>query len=215
MRRHTAAEHHPPHHARRWLAMFFALLAALLVLYWCCEERFEPILDELAEYEARAAVTKAVDAAVNAELAAHPQRYTRVYTVQYSGTTPLAVQADAAALNAARLALVAAVNQALADLPPVQMTVPFGTLTDLSLFNELGPGWPLCFVPEAFAAGTVRESAETVAINATRYAASVELTVTVNMVLDGKNRVLYVTQSVPVASVIVGGDTPLYYAAGG
>lgn len=215
MRRHHISERRPPHRARRWLAMLFALSAALLMLYWCIEERFEPILDELAEYEARAAVSRAVDAAVAAELAAHPQRYARVYTVQYSGATPLAVQADAALLNDACLTLTEAVNQALTDLPPVQMTVPFGTLTDLSLLNALGPGWPLGFVPEAFAAGTVRESAGTVAINATRYAASVELIVTVNTVLDGKNRVLYVTQSVPLASVIVGGDTPLYYAAGG
>lgn len=215
MRRRTVPERRPPRRLRRWLVISFALLTVLLMLYWCVEERFEPILDELAEYEARAAVSRAVDAAVAAELAAHPQRYAQVYTVQYNGTEPSAVQADAAALNDACLTLTAAVNQALADLPPVQMTVPFGTLTDLSLLNALGPGWPLGFVPEAFAAGTVRESAETVAINAARYAAAVELTVTVNTVLDGKNRVLYVAQNVPLASVIVGGDTPLYYAAGG
>ncbi len=204
-----------PRRPWRWLAAAGVLLWALLALCWYVEDRFEPILDELAEYEVRAAVTQAVNAAVSAELAAHPQRYAQVYRVQYNGTVPAAVQADAAAMNAARLALVAAVNGALQAMPRIRMRVPFGTLTGFSLLNNLGPGWPLSFTPEAFAEGTIQESAAAVGINSTRYAAALDLTVTINMVLDGKNRVLYAASTVPVASVLVSGQTPLYYAAGG
>lgn len=203
------------HRWRRWLAAAPVLLCALLVLCRYVEDRFEPVLDELAEYEVRAAVTQAVDTAVSAELAAHPQRYERVYRVRYDGAVPTAVQADAAALNEARLALVAAVNAALQAMPRIRVRVPFGTLTGFSLLNNLGPGWPLSFVPQAFAEGTIQESAETVGINSTCYRAALTLTVTINMVLDGKNRVLYAADTVPVASVVVSGETPLYYAAGG
>ena len=213
--RRPYAKKHPRRRLWRCFAAALALLWLLLALCWYVEDRFEPILDELAEYEVRAAVTQAVNAAVSAELAAHPQRYAQVYRVQYNGTVPAAVQADAAAMNEARLALVAAVNAALQGMPRIRMRVPFGTLTGFSLLNNLGPGWPLSFAPEAFAEGTIRESAETVGINSTRYRASLTLTVTINMVLDGKNRVLYAASTVPVASVIVSGETPLYYAAGG
>lgn len=216
MVRRSAARPKPPHRALhralRWLAAALALGWAVLALCWYVEDRFEPILDELAEYEASAAVTRAVNNAVTVEMAAHPQRYAAVYTVQYNGSAP-AVQADAAALNAARLDLIAAVNAALAELPPVRRWVPFGTLTGFSLLNGLGPGWPLCFTPQAYAEGTVRESAETVGINQTCCKAVLELRVSVNMVLDGKNRVLETVQTVPLASVLVSGETPALYAA--
>lgn len=195
------------------LTAVLALVWAVLALCWYIEDRFEPVLDELAEYEAQAAVNRAVNIAITAEMAAHPHRFAGVYTVQYNGKVPT-VQADAAGLNAACLALVTAANTALADLPPVYRRVPFGTLTGFSLLNNLGPGWPLCFTPQAYAEGSVRETAQTVGINQISYLAVLDLRISVNMVLDGKNRVLNMTQTVPLASVIVGGDTPLYYAAG-
>jgi len=40
-----------------------------------------------------------------------------------------------------------------------------------------------------------------------------ELTVTVNMVLDGRTATLTVTDTVPLASVLICGDTPSAYAS--
>ena len=43
--------------------------------------------------------------------------------------------------------------------------------------------------------------------------AVLELTVTVNMVLDGRTATLTVTDTVPLASVLICGDTPSAYAS--
>lgn len=213
--RHKSAAQHPHHRWRAW-ALFFVLLAwAGLALCWGIEDRFDPILDELAEYEGRAAVVRAMNAAVAAELAARPGFCDGLYTLQYAADgTVQTVRADAAAMAAARTALLTAVETALAALPPVERMVPFGTLTGFSLLNGLGPGWPLSLQPEGYAEGEIVERTETTAIDRTRYSAVLEITVTVNMVLDGKNRVLQISNTVPLASVLVSGEVPLYYAGG-
>lgn len=67
--------------------------------------------------------------------------------------------------------------------------------------------------PQGYVQGVVRETAESLSINTTRCTAVLELTVTVNMVLDGRTATLTVTDTVPLASVLICGDTPSAYAS--
>ena len=56
--------------------------------------------------------------------------------------------------------------------------------------------------------GAVRETAESLSINTTRCTAVLELTVTVNMVLKNvSTATLTVTDTVPLASVLICGDS--------
>lgn len=221
MRRKGAGRPHVPaaksSRRRYWrylgTALFIGAAALALCLY--IENRVDPILDELAEYEARATVTQALDRAVAAFCERAGPLCPQAYRLQYAQDGEVqAVIADAEALDDACRGLTAAVDLALQSLPQRVVYVPFGTLTGLSLLNGLGPGWGLCLQPQAYATGSVREAAEQISVNCTRYSAWLELQVTINMVLDGKNRVLDVRSSIPVASVTVRGQTPLYYGAG-
>ena len=99
------------------------------------------------------------------------------------------VQLDTARANAAKVQLTAAVQQSLAALPKTDYLIPFGSLTNNSLLSE------------------------SLSINTTRCTAVLELTVTVNMVLDGRTATLTVTDTVPLASVLICGDTPSAYAS--
>lgn len=178
------------------------------------ETRFDPILDELAEYEARAAVAQAVQSTAQRHAQQNADAYAALYTLERDAAGQvLSVTADTAAMNAVRLALAAAVSEALQALPAQKRWIPFGTLTGFSLLNGLGPGWPLSLQPEGYVESELEESAEGAAVNRVRYTAAVRLHVTINMVLDGKNRVLYLDSRVPLASVLVSGEVPLYYAA--
>ena len=197
----------------QWAAL---LLTVILLLCRLLELRFDPILDELAEYEARAAVAQAVEAAAQRHARQNAGAYAGLYALQTDAAGQvLSVTADTAAMNAVRLSLAAAVNAALKAMPAQKLHVPFGTLTGFSLLNSLGPGWPLSLQPEGYAESELEESAESVAVNRVRYTAAVRLHITVNMVLDGKNRVLYLDSRIPLASVLVSGEIPLYYGAGG
>ena len=109
--------------------------------------------------------------------------------------------------------LTAAVQQSLAALPKTDYLIPFGSLTNNSLLSGLGPGWEFTLQPQGYVQGVVRETAESLSINTTRCTAMLELTVTVNMVLDGRTATLTVTDTVPLASVLICGDTPSAYAS--
>ena len=169
----------------------------------------KPTLHQLAEYEARAATVQAMQAAVSSQLqTAEPTLCEALYTQQGEF-----IRLDTARANVAKVQLTAAVQQSLVALPETDYLIPFGSLTNNSLLSGLGPGWEFTLQPQGYVQGTIRETAESLSINTTRCTAVLELTVTVNMVLDGRTATLTVTDTVPLASVLIRGDIPSAYAA--
>ena len=157
---------------------------------------------------ARAATVQAMQSAVSAQLQTMPTLCEALYIQRGE-----LVQLDTARANAAKVQLTAAVQQSLATLPKTDYLIPFGSLTNNSLLSGLGPGWEFTLQPQGYVQGAVRETAESLSINTTRCTAVLELTVTVNMVLDGRTATLTVTDTVPLASVLICGDTPSAYAS--
>ena len=199
---------------RRTFVKFY--LAAALVLAAAALWQFsryvnttvKPTLHQLAEYEARAATVQAMQSAVSAQLQTVPDLCEALYTQQGE-----LVQLDTARANAAKMQLTAAVQQSLAALPGTDYLIPFGSLTNNSLLSGHGPGWRFSLQPQGYVQGKIRETAESLSINTTRCTAALELTVTVNMVLDGRTATLTVTDTVPLASVLIRGDIPQAYAS--
>ena len=91
--------------------------------------------------------------------------------------------------------------------------VPFGSLTNNSLMSGLGPGWLLSIRPKGYVQGEIRETTQSLSINTTRYSAVLQLSVTVNMILDGSTATLTVAADYPLASLLVCGDIPNAYAS--
>lgn len=199
---------------RRTFIKFYvmtALLLAVLALWQFSRyvnTTVKPTLHQLAEYEARAATVQAMQAAVSAQLQTTPTLCEALYTQQGE-----LIQLDTVRANAAKVQLTAAVQQSLAALPETDYLIPFGSLTNNSLLSGLGPGWEFSLQPQGYMQGTIRETAESLSINTTRCTAVLELTVTVNMVLDGRTATLTVIDTVPLASVLIRGDIPSAYAS--
>ena len=201
---------------RRWVRRGLALLLAAAGLYvYLVETEVKPRVEELAEYECRAIVVQAMNEAVSAEMQRTPALYQDLYTLTYAPNGALcAVQADTAALNRAQLALVDAVQQALAALPARSWTFPLGSLSGWSVLGGLGPDWEMQLQPRGYVEGRMEEEAESLSINRTRYTVSLALQVTINMVLDGKNSTAVVAECIPVASLLLEGEVPTYYSGG-
>lgn len=201
---------------RRWVRRGLALLLAAAGLYvYLVETEVKPRVEELAEYECRAIVVQAMNEAVSAEMQHTPALYQDLYTLTYAPNGALcAVQADTAALNRAQLALVDAVQQALAALPARSWTFPLGSLSGWSVLGGLGPDWEMQLQPRGYVEGRMEEEAESLSINRTRYTVSLALQVTINMVLDGKHSTAVVAERIPVASLLLEGEVPAYYSGG-
>ena len=207
----------PPHPVRRRLykvLMLFALLACGYV--YLVQTAFKPTLEELAEYECRAIVVQAMNEAVSREMELEPHLYKDLYTIQYTGDGQLqAVQADTAALSRARSALIQAVEDALALLQQTELEIPFGSLTGITALGGFGPPWKLTLLPDAYVEGSFREEVQSVSVNRTQYTITLDLQATISMVLDGNTATARVSDQVLIASVLLNGDTPTYYATGG
>lgn len=201
---------------RRWVRRGLALLLAAAGLYvYLVETEVKPRVEELAEYECRAIVVQAMNEAVSAEMQRTPALYQDLYTLTYAPNGTLcAVQADTAALNRAQLALVDAVQHALAALPARSWTFPLGSLSGWSVLGGLGPDWEMQLQPRGYVEGRMEEEAESLSINRTRYTVSLALQVTINMVLDGKHSTAVVAERIPVASLLLEGEVPTYYSGG-
>lgn len=209
MRRRTAAGRcRAKRRSLVWLAAALLLAGALHINRYV-NTVIKPTLHELAEYEARAATVQAVNRAVAAELSRQPALCSTLFA-DNGGILCL----DAARAGAAQAALIAAVQAEMDALPEISYRVPFGSLTNNSLLSGLGPGWPVQLQPQGYVQGEIRQTAESLSINTTRYCAVLHLSVTVNMILDGSTATLTVEQTCPLVSLLAGGEIPDVYATG-
>lgn len=212
MRRKCKKPFHPIRRRLSVVAVVFGLLGC--GYFYLVQTSFKPTLEELAEYECRAIVVNAMNRAVSEEMEAHPTLYQELYLLEYTDTGELlAVRADTAALNLARSALIQAVTDSLSVLEETDLEIPYGSLTGITAFGGLGPTWKLTLLPDAYVEGTLQEETRSVSVNRTQYTITLDLNVTISMILDGNTATAQVSDSIPVASLLLNGDTPAYYAA--
>ena len=204
-----------PNPVRRYTrTLLFTVILLTFGYLYLVQTSFKPTLEELAEYECRAIVVQAMNEAVSREMEENPLRYQDLYQLEYAGTGELqAVCSNTPALNQARTALIQAVEQSISLLDQTDLEIPFGSLTGITALGGLGPSWELSLLPDAYVEGTLREEVQSVSVNRTQYTITLDLKVTISMVLDGNTSTAQVCSQIPVASILLNGDTPTYYAA--
>ncbi len=212
MRRKTKKAPHPVR--QRLIALLLCLGLLVYGYFYLVQTAFKPTLEQLAEYECRAIVVQAVNRAVGQEMQAEPKLYEGLYTLQYDNSGKIqTVQTDTAALNRVRTALIQAVEEELSVLQQTSLEIPFGSLTGITALGGLGPSWELTLLPDAYVEGTIQEKVQSVSVNRTQYTITLDLNVTISMVLDGNTATAQVQDQIPVASILLDGEIPTYYSA--
>lgn len=199
---------------RRLQALLLAAVFLAGIYLYVVQTSFKPTLEELAEYECRAIVVQAMNDAAATEMEANPQLYEDLYQLEYDSSGALqAITANTPALNRARAALIRAVEDALAVLEETELEIPFGSLTGVTALGGLGPVWKLALLPDAYVEGSLLEEVQSVSVNRTRYTITLDLQATISMILDGNTATAQISSQIPIASILLNGDTPTYYAA--
>ena len=214
MRRRRAIRQKPQHRTAKIAGAIFTAFAALVWGVFChLDNVVQPVLQDLAEYECRAVMVRAMNRAVEQSIAAEPEQQTAIYQLQRNDSGRVtSLITDTAAANRDRLALVAAVEAEIHDLPEQETTIPLGSLVNYPIFNDFGPDWLLTLHPQGYVESALEESSETLSINTTRYTTTLVLQATVNMLLNGRATSMVVENRVPLASVLLTGDVPTYYS---
>lgn len=189
------------------LAAALAALALAVRAAAALDARIQPVLQEFAEYETRAAAVRLMNDAIAREMANNPARYADLYAADEAG----AVQSDPQALNLARASLIDAVSAALDAAPEQQLEIPLGSLMDSAILNDLGPRWTLTIRPRGYVDGELTETVVPIEINRVEYRIDLTLTTSVNMILDGRAHLLWVETTVPLAHLLLSGNIPGYY----
>ena len=181
---------------RRWPLRLWARLAAaagVAAFVWFnayVEREIQPTMMQIAEYEARRLTTQAVHQAVEERLGQEPQLCEGLYKFGEGY-----VELDATVANRVRSTLLS------------------GSLTGNYLLSGQGPGWKLKLQPEGYVQASWQESYESLSINTTRYTAELSLSVTVNMILDGRSETLTVREALPMLTLLLQGESPRAYAS--
>lgn len=192
-----------------WVKWSMILLVAVVLLFnMYVDSQIRPTLMELAEYEARAVTLQAIHNGVSQTMEETCEECAMIYTESEMG-----VQMNPGTVNYVRSVLVKNVQMQMQSLPEQEYTIPLGSLTGNSLLNGHGPGWKVNLQPEGYIEAKWQEKTESLSINTTRYSAEIVLSVTINMILDGRTETITVADSVPVTTILLQGQTPSVYAA--
>lgn len=192
----------------RCVVLAAGVLFSMVAFNHYIDQEIRPTLMKLAEYEARAITTETIHKAVDDQLQQTPNLCEGIYVIRADY-----LQMDPAAANRIRSQMICAVENAMQSLPEQVYTIPFGSLTGNSILNGHGPAWEVTLQPEGYVEARWQETGESLSINTTRYAAELLMEVTVNMILDGTTETLVVRDSIPLADILLRGDTPSVYAA--
>ena len=208
MRRCTAAGNKRARVRGVCLLLFAALLAGALWLNRYVNTKVKPTLHELAEYEARAATVQAVNNAVAAELLCAPSLCTGLFHPARQPCQPER-QCCSRRSGAAYPCRAGRDERPAGDVLHDSLRQP-----DRQFAAERPrPGWRLSLQPKGYVQGEIQEITESLSINTTRYSAVLQLSVTVNMILDGSTATLTVETEYPLVSLLIGGNTPGVYAS--
>lgn len=195
----------------RWLRIFavIALVAALLVYF---DTRLRPVITTMAQYQCRVVSMLAMNEAIMAELEEASDTALANVRRGENGTV-VAIETDAAALNALKARLTQAVSARLMELEKQEVRIPLGTLLGWQVLAGRGPDIRLQIVPASFVQAEVTDMLNTSGINQTQHRIMICFTVEMSAILPGYSTSVTVSDDVCVAETLIVGDVPQFYAA--
>lgn len=198
---------------RRWGRLFLPgwLPAAVgiglaLLLFIYLEARLHEPIRALSEHRFANAVQTVVNKAVSDALEERPGA---LVTMQTDGDGALStLTADTSALNRIRSNALEDILCNVNKLDSVDLGVPLGDLTGLTLWMGRGPVLPVRVVGESSASARISSTFSDAGINQTVHRLTLEVTVDATLLLPGGQDKVSATVSVPLSETVVVGEVP-------
>lgn len=194
-----------------WLSVVLAgaLLGALILWF---DRQLSPVLETLAESEVRNAVTAAVGDAISSGIVENGIDYDDIITVETDSTGRVtALKSNMAAANLLRSQLLAAALEEVSGLSERDFSIPMGNLLGMDVLSGRGPGVRVTVLSAGAASAVYRNEFTAAGVNQTLHRVLLEITVTVRILLPGRNLETAVTTPVCVAETVIVGQVPETY----
>lgn len=194
-----------------WVSVLLAAVMLGSLIFWF-DRQLRPVLETLAEDEARAAVTAAVNDAICAELAENAVLYGELVTMETDGSGRItALRSNMAGMNLLRAKLLDAALKEVSGLSQRDFSIPLGSLLEMDILSGHGPGVRVAVLSSGTAGAEFENTFTAAGVNQTLHRVYLEISVEIHILLPGRRLETTVSAPVCVAETVIVGQVPGTY----
>lgn len=207
----------PPHTRPMFKRLNKGLVACVIITFICvclivAYARIRPLISKLAESKASYIATMSMNEAINMRMLENDIKYDDLIILQKGlDGQVIALSTNVANMNRLKSVLAMDVQQKIASNKTGDIEIPLGSLSGSEFLEGVGPRIPIKLVATGFAVVDFKSSFTSAGINQTKHEISIEIKVTMGMVLPTGSKSVEVTTQVPVAHTIIVGNVPQSY----
>ena len=186
-----------------------ALIIIMITLFSAIDHHIRPMIKTMAASQAKVFATRAINQAVNEQLALGEIPYDSLVKVTLDNNGKVtSVQTDMVKLNLLKSSMTNAASEQLTLLQSQTVRIPLGTLLGMQILSGRGPRIEFKIVPAGFVNSQLVHRFDTAGINQTRHQIVLELIANISAVLPGYSAASQVTSSLILAETVIVGVSP-------
>lgn len=186
-----------------------ALLLILFFLVNAVDSHIRPAIQSVAAYQAKVYATKALNDAVEEQLAGESPSYRELVTLATGADGRVnAVQTDVVRLNLLKSTLTNTATERLEQLEQQIVLVPIGTLTGWQVLSGRGPMVEFRIVPAGYVRSSLSHRFDSAGINQTRHQIMLRLDASIIAVLPGYSTETEISTDLLLAETVIVGASP-------
>ncbi len=191
------------------------LIAAAMILLgltFIADLSLRPIIETVNSYECHAAVTNIINNAVAAEIEREDADYSSLVTlVRDESGAVCSVESRAMNINRLKNSIADRIERELGRMSDIQVMIPVGTLTGLSMLHGRGFEIGMTVSPVGYATTSIISEFKEAGINQTLHRIVVQINVVTDAVIPGFTTRVPVTTSIIAAETVIVGQVPEAY----
>lgn len=189
-----------------FIMMIFILSCSFILFLYGFEQKMLPTLQEIAYMESKAIANDLIDNSLQEILEASPWTSEEFFSASQGDFTNYS--ANTSAINLFCSLLNQSINVHLYDLPEIEVSIPIGAITDISMFSNVGPEVCFSLLPAASVVSDYATTFESAGINQLHYKLWITLIIEFQIVNPIYHETISLERNIMLVDTIIGGKVP-------
>ncbi len=195
-----------------WLFGISVFVLVTVLLFLGIDEKLKPTIREYAKASGTYYATKAINDAVNEEIANSGIKYLDLVTLEKDNNGEIAaLYTDIVKINTLKSQVASVLLNKLTTLDSSKISIPFGNASGINLFSGRGPSIPIKIAPIGSISTSCISQFTSAGINQTKHSITMEITANVTIILPRDSISTEVHSQVVIAETILVGSVPESY----
>lgn len=194
---------------RRVAGYVLIIVAIILAVILLLRSRYRDVIDELAETQVKSSTSTMINDAITKQIAKGEIQYDRiVYFEKDLNGRITALKTNIAEVNRLKTDVLSIINDEIFDLDTSDIGIPLGSLILPELLSGRGPVIPVTILSVRDSDAQFTSSFSQAGINQTLHQLTMQVSVTVSVLVLGRASSFNVETQVVVAQTVIVGDVP-------